>query len=250
MKAILLLILLQIISFESYSQLKCKTLKGSKGDSVLCYHLNGKISTIEYYDMQRERYQHFIAFDNKGKEIYKKEHGCWHGCGSLYVKYHENGSLKSARSTFQPDGGIQYYDVTSYFNEDGSFSHEVDMSRNVHEHILVTPKPLEKPKETKTVVETKKVDSLTLILKNASSRKVRILIGRTGSYDSKKVYVLKKNTELEIGKYLPLKDVDDPLKYFEIDIIPAKLKSDQFRLESSTYTTGLKRYVYVFTIQD
>jgi hypothetical protein len=115
-------------TIQVMSQLNCKTLNGQFGDSVICYHAGGQISTVEFKDSDQFNYRTFYAFDTKGNKIFEGGHGYKHGGGSLDLNYHSNGCLYTARATFQPDGGIQYYDVTTYFNEDGSFNRREDNS--------------------------------------------------------------------------------------------------------------------------
>jgi hypothetical protein len=54
-----------------------------------------------------------------GNKVLETGHGLLHGSASLDVKYHSNGAIKSARRTFQPDGGIQHYDATTFYHVTG-----------------------------------------------------------------------------------------------------------------------------------
>lgn len=242
----LLIIAYSLLCFsESHAQLKCKTLKGKFGDSTTCFHSNGKVSTIDFAGAEADRYRHFIAFDYKGNEMYKNEHGCRHGCGSLDIKYFPNGSIQSARKTFQPDGGIQHYDNTTFFKEDGTFSHEEDNSWDtLHERIQVVPIENPNPPRKELKSETKLMDSLICIVKNTNSYKVELLVANPGN-SKKKVIKIKKHQEIILGKYLPANGKEDPLLYFDVDIIPSKkLKRTYFILQIDV-KSGTNRYLYI-----
>ncbi len=210
-----------LLPFLGLAQLNCKTITVSKGDSVLCYHVNGKVATISYPDPTWERYTHTLIYDQNGNQVYKGSQGYRHGGGSLYLKYYANGAVSSARSTFQPDGGIQYYDVTTFFNEDGTFNREEDHSMHTHRPTLFDPTTIIK---TQPVVQPlmQKADSVELFIKNTTGKKVSILVQAKGSKDRTLVHIKKK--EVSIGKYVPLKGNQDPHIYFEIIIVPNKKK--------------------------
>mgnify|MGYP006145958251 CR=1 FL=1 len=218
-----LLLLGFLVPFLSFSQLNCKTIKVSKGDSVLCYHQNGRISTIIYPDPTWERYTHTTVFDQNGNEVYKGSQGYRYGGGSLYLKYYGNGAVSSARSTFQPDGGIQYYDVTTYFNEDGTYQREEDNSRNTHRPTLFSPQTEVRTQPT-TPVKTPKVDSVEVVFKNTTGKKVSVLVQSKDSKEKILVHIKKK--EVSIGKYLPVKGNHDPNAYFDLILLPTKKKNN------------------------
>lgn len=231
---------------ESLAQLKCKTLKGKFGDSTTCFHLNGKVSTIDFTGSESDRYRHFIAYDSKGNEMYKAEHGCWHGCGSLDVKYYPNGSIQSARKTFQPDGGIQHYDNTSFFNEDGTFNHEEDNSWDtMHERIEVVPVENTKQSRKQVKSEVKAVDSLICIVKNTNPYKVELLVANPGDFSKKRIVKIKKHQEINLGSYLPTSGKEDPLLYFDIDIIPSKRSKRTHFIFQTDFKSENNRYLYI-----
>lgn len=196
----LFLLLLSILSSQLYAQIGCKKLKGIGGDSTVCFHKNGKVSTIDFEIVEHDRYFEFRAYDTKGNESLKTHHGYLHGGASLDVTYYENGAIRTARKTFQPDGGIQHYDATSFFNEDGTFHHEEENSWD-KELTLRTPPIYDFPEPKKAVVEPKN-DTVFVFLKNASSRKIEILINKKTGSDQSEKFVLKKQSEQAIGYFI------------------------------------------------
>lgn len=239
MKKSYLIIFLLFNFAPVWSQLNCHTIKVFSGDSTICKHQNGTISTISFPSRQHEWYFHFLAFDVNGNKVLETGHGLLHGSASLDVKYHSNGAIKSARKTFQPDGGIQHFDVTTFYNEDGTFSHEEDNSWDKQ-----LTHPNFEPSQPVFVVQQKpyQEDSLSFHIKNTTNRKVKVLVGYTGKSVNKEIITIKKNALVKIGKYLPVRNDNDPNLYFDLDVLPNHrfvqpklIWSNDFLIERNSY---------------
>jgi hypothetical protein len=61
------------------------------------------------------------------------------GHGSVDVEYYPSGAIKKAHATSQPDGGIQYGDITHYFDEIGNVTSVVDLSDDGPGRMITTP---------------------------------------------------------------------------------------------------------------
>jgi hypothetical protein len=239
----LFLLLVSVFSSQSFAQIGCKKLKGRGGDSTICYHKNGKVSTIDFETVEHDRYFEFLAYDAKGNESLKAHHGYLHGGASLDVTYYENGAIRTARKTFQPDGGIQHFDATSFFNEDGTFNYEQDNSWD-KEVTLRTPAIYDFPEPKKAVVEPKK-DTVFVYLKNASSRKIEVLINKkTGSDQSEKV-VLKKQSEQQIGYFISQGKNEKVEELWDVFLIPSR-KTSKIKRISAPELSSKNKQVIVF----
>ncbi|MES2800596.1 MAG: hypothetical protein V4638_11310 [Bacteroidota bacterium] len=244
-----LLFLLTLSLFTVNAQLKTKVLKGKLGDSTLSYHANGKVSTIDFRSDANFRFNTFIAFDNKGKEIHKGEHGYRHGGAGLYPKYYENGQLSSVRETFQPDGGIQYYDVTSYYNEDGTFNRKEDYSLNTERETLMyvpqepgTPSKKEEIKEEKKTSSIVAIDSTQLVIKNSTRKKVTIVVANKNT-DEVFIYKVKRNQELAIGEFLSKKGDFNPKNYYVVNVVANDPKSANYAVVWIEKVSTIKKTV-------
>jgi hypothetical protein len=216
------LLLLVFIFFQLavFAQLNCKTKQLTNGDSTRCYYANGKLSTISFPDTRHKRYTHFIAYNSSGTVVFEGEQGYLHGSSGLDVTYHSTGAVSTIRRTFQPDGGIQHYDETFYFKEDGSFSHSIDNSWDrqvtfIQEPIVQPKKPA--PNECMPVPQK---DSVSLYIQNSTTRTVRILIGKLGSPDEKKLIKIRNDKKVLVGYYIPMNNEQAPTRYFDIDVLP------------------------------
>jgi hypothetical protein len=102
----------------------------SNSDSTFeyTYFKNGKISTKRLRLSDKIRFGYLKAFKVDGNEIYSMSTRIVGGHASVYVEFYPSGAIKKAHATDQPDGGIQYGDVTHYFDEIGNVTSVVDLS--------------------------------------------------------------------------------------------------------------------------
>jgi len=216
------LLLLVFIFFQLavYAQLNCKTKHLTTGDSTRCYFADGKISSIRYPDTKHERYTHFIAFNSAGTIVFEGEQGYLHGSSGLDIEYHATGSVKTIRRTFQPDGGIQHDDETFYFKEDGSFSHSIDNSWD--RQVTFIQEPIVQPKQAapNECMPVPQKDSIALYIQNSATHTVRLLIGKLGSPDEKKLIKIRNDKKVLVGYYIPMNNEQAPTRYFDIDVLP------------------------------
>jgi hypothetical protein len=120
MKAIYFLLFLLVQTPALFAQLDCKTVAQSDGSTVKkCYHKNGTISTIETWDKDK-RFGNLKSFNNQGKELFSRGLRTIGGHASAQVTYFPNGQVKSIYYSDAPDGGIQYYNSTTQFDEVGN----------------------------------------------------------------------------------------------------------------------------------
>ncbi|MFN5846221.1 MAG: hypothetical protein ACK46O_10975 [Flavobacteriia bacterium] len=197
------------------AQLNCKTFKGKFGDSIVCFHSGGQKSTLEYRYSESFNYWIFIAFDTKGNKIFEGGHGYRHGGGSLDVNYHSNGCISRVRSTFQPDGGIQYSDVTAYFNEDGSFKSRED---NSPDRTTLMPVEISPQKHMEQTVYEK--ESVQFVLKNLTGRKLNIYLISKKDPNDRRIIVLRKNKEYTIGYVERESEKFGIFDQYQIEVLP------------------------------
>ena len=235
--------------FSLNSQLNCKKYDGRFGDSTICFHQNGSKSTIEFHDRENDRYKWFIAFDNRGNKIFEGGHGYRHGGGSLYVKYHPNGCISSARSTFQPDGGIQYHDATSFFDEDGTFLRREDNSWDRHvtvpthiQYEKVEEKIVKKPKD-------KPKDSVHYYIRNNSGKKMTLYLTQPKDPEFKKLVVLKRNKTLDAGKFEKISPNMTIFDIYRIDVLPTKKTYRTVLINSPELNSNGKEYLLLVHIE-
>jgi hypothetical protein len=130
MRSLCILLSVLFFSLHSFSQLNQKYVEKQDGAYVYCYHKNGKLSTEEFRNSSSQYMAegYAKAFDNTGKEIYNQITSRSGLLSSVMFTYYENGAVKSAEYSSHPDGGIQWYKKTTYFDEAGKITNEFEMS--------------------------------------------------------------------------------------------------------------------------
>ncbi len=126
--------LLVILGNTGNAQLNQKQVEKAEGTYVYCYHKNGKLSTEEFRNSSSQYMAsgYAKAFDNTGKEIYNQPTSRSGLLSSVIFVYYENGAVKSAEYNSHPDGGIQWYKKTTYFDESGKITDEYEFSDDMH----------------------------------------------------------------------------------------------------------------------
>lgn len=128
---VVFLILLQ--SLPVSAQLKCKTTNQADGSTIKqCFHQNGQISTLESWDKDK-RFGNIKGYTNQGKELFS--HGLRNvgGHASVSLTYFPNGQLEKVYFSDAPDGGIQFYNSTTRFDEKGN---QTEFSETKYPHEL------------------------------------------------------------------------------------------------------------------
>lgn len=144
-QALLFLMLFSMCAFSLKAQLKTKRLEIDSGRLEIVYFPSGKVSTRTLTPSYEMRFGYAKAFDIKGNMIFSGSVSRVGGHGGVSFTYHPNGYIKTAHSTFQPDGGIQRHDVTRYYDETGTFIREEDMSYPYKLHTEPLTQPYVKP---------------------------------------------------------------------------------------------------------
>jgi hypothetical protein len=107
--------------FSAVSLLIALSARGQEERNLIkTFFTDGKISTLLTRlsnDLDRGN---AIAFDHAGNEIYRMEVRRYAGHANVEFKFHPNGAVYTAHYTSHPDGGIQWSDITHYFDDQGN----------------------------------------------------------------------------------------------------------------------------------
>jgi len=126
------------------------------------------------------------AYKVDGTEIYSMSTRNVGGHASVYVEFYPSGAIKKAHATDQSDCGIQYGDVTHYFDEIGNMTSVVDLSDDGHGRMVITPTfrhvdPVVPPKkqEKPKVVECATIYSSEIYVVNFTRKPQTIISNKT-----------------------------------------------------------------------
>jgi hypothetical protein len=95
---------------------------------TVSYFTAGQKSTEVSYAESDSRWKKITAYDRTGHVIYETNYGQRYGSSHVDVRYYPDGAVYRTHYTMQPDGGIQYTDITTYYAPDGKVDHEEDNS--------------------------------------------------------------------------------------------------------------------------
>lgn len=257
---LLLSIFLIIFSLSSIAQKKDTTF-------TIRYHSNKKISTKQV-NLRNELYQGYAkAFDKNGKEIYSRQIRNIAGHSSVVFSYYASGAVQKANFTGHPDGGIQWDDVTHYFDENGKVTQIIDNSSDEYGHYKIRIDPVyfsdtiskpyivpttvkELPKK-KEVVACAEIYSTEFYLINVTGKK-RTIIARllNATIDGfEKQVVVSRNDTVKLGSYIEAELFTHPKERVTLEI--KGKKSDKFQLfwEDPKVLGKSKRVYYVIAVK-
>jgi hypothetical protein len=63
-------------------------------------------------------------------------------------------------------------------------------------------------------------DSIALYIQNSSTYTVRILIGKIGGPEEKKLIKIRNDKKVLVGYYIPMNNEQATARYFDIDVLP------------------------------
>ncbi len=168
-------------SFLAAAQLKCKSTNQSDGSTIKqCFHQNGKISTLENWDKDK-RFGTIKGYNNQGKELFSHSLRSIGGHASVSLTYFPNGQVEKVYFSDAPDGGIQFYNSTTRFDDKGN---QTEFSETKYPHQLELEVPLpDTVKRRKPLVEINRVldqkkgrKQIQIVVENKTKRKVEVSI--------------------------------------------------------------------------
>jgi len=143
------------------------------------------------------------AYNQAGQLIYHWEIQHFAGSSQLAFSYYPSGAVQTAHYTSQPDGGIQWSDMTHFFDEFGAIIRVEDLSSDSrgNPNITIQPDVVESAPEKAQCAE---IVETNVYLVNLTSFRKRVVLKPRRPYNEFKaneVYPLKNDT-LFIGSYI------------------------------------------------
>lgn len=114
MKPSFVLLLLLFQSFVGWSQLNCETkLKPDSSSVRTCFHVNGKVSTVETWD-KNQLVGKIVGFNSRGSYLFSHDlKKTW--IDTTYWEYHPNGQVRGVRYLDTASEKYPDYEVTYYY---------------------------------------------------------------------------------------------------------------------------------------
>lgn len=174
-----------LIALGVNAQLSCKTkVLGDGSSEKTCLHKNGKVSTKETWDKD-QRFGTIVVYSNSGVELFNRSLRKVGGHASAYIEYFTNGQVSKIDFSDAPDGGIQFYNSTTKFDEAGNQTdfyetkYPFELEVQPVEPIFTKKETVTEPKQEETkqeVVECAVIKLNAYNIQNSTSAKVRLRI--------------------------------------------------------------------------
>lgn len=188
---------------------------------------NGKVSTQKCYDKDK-RFGKAIAYNLKGAVIYEKELRTIGGHASVYFSYHASGAVQKAEWSSAPDAGIQWYNSTDVFDENGKkISHT---ENNYDDYLRVTAPFIAPVKDTvikqNPLVPTKKDTVVTdknfieVWCINHTYYPIVVKAKDKKTYADAAEKTIQPGDSIKLIQYKFAKAVNEPHKKYSISVAP------------------------------
>lgn len=203
----------------------CRLWGQQKNATERHYYKTGQLSTIVSYDKDN-RWGKAIAYNKAGKQIYEWELRRIAGHASVHFSYNSEGGVEKAEWSSAPDGGIQWYHTTTYFNPDGTINHEV--KDNWDDRVTV-PNELKQtyvvlPPEPKPIRITINYTTEYWFI-NRTPHRIKITATAKDSTGKQQTYRLSFNDSLKGGTITQTNNPDiDPQQFYNFTAEPIKKK--------------------------
>jgi hypothetical protein len=189
------------------------------------YHKNGKISTKSVIFQDDIYWGYAKAYNQKGEEIYSMGTRRAGGHGSVDFYYFDNGAVSKAHYTSQPDGGIQWGDVTHYFDEEGNITNIEDNSSDMYGHprLQITYEPQFEYKENpikQEVVPCAEIYETEVHVINLSGKSITINVANKGNAENIQQQSIPKSIDtLLVKTYIEAQTFTHPKDFLEFNFL-------------------------------
>lgn len=224
-----LVVLLQV--FLASAQLSCKTTSQPDGAAVKqCFHKNGKVSTVESWDKDK-RFGAIKAYNNRGTELFSHALRSVGGHAYVSMTYFPNGQVEKVYFSDAPDGGIQFYNSTTRFDENGNqteffetkYPDQLELRSPVK--VVDTVKPRKPLVEINRVLEPAKKERVDFLIVNKTKSKQRVNLER-GINTADTVLVVPAKKDL----YQMIFPIENQLKFGQNPELSLLQNADRFEL--------------------
>lgn len=178
-------LVLALVVGHTWAQIGRKELRTDTGTVVLHHFKTGGISTREWTD-QDGRWGSSWAYNKRGEVIFHGQTRRFAGHASVRFKYHPNGAVSRVETSDAPDGGIQWYQSTTTFDEEGNKTGFSEQGRDNYGPIprmdwpperfrppSELPLPKEQPKQE--VIACQRMFQTELFVVNPTNAAVRVV---------------------------------------------------------------------------
>jgi hypothetical protein len=237
-RSLLGLIIAICLAFGAHSQ-QSKTINTSDSTIEIYQYKTGKRSADIRYAKASSYWKRVNVYDIHGEIVYTRDYGRKWGSSHVELKFRPEGGVSTARYTMQPDGGIQYFDVTTYFTGDGKVDHEEDRSLGdngqprlnpnfTHQEPAIILKPV-KPNECIPVPA-----SVQVHLINYTSEILHVRYQFRDIVNSGPAYLdIEPSDTTKLGIYYPKGNDQNPLDHYSVSVETKAKNRVEYRIANA-----------------
>lgn len=239
------------------AQYACKTI--TKGDTMYQrgYYTTGQLSTEISYLKSNDRWKNLKVYGKDKTVIYERSYGQRYGSSHVELRYQAGGGVASAHYTMQPDGGIQYTDITTYFKPDGTIDHEEDMSRGndgeihpwpIHmperpQPVVPAPKPATTPQKPAECAPVPGQKQLYVI--NYTSEPLHLTCRYKDIQAAAMGLDIEAADTATVGVYSSFRSVIDPLQHYALQVTNKARTGYQYQVKTIANGDDARQYVMI-----
>lgn len=206
------------------------------------YFQSNEVSALIVLSDNREGFAKAYSID--GKEIYSKSIRRFGGHESVEFRHFESGGVKEANYSSAPDGGIQWYKSTTYFDEVGNVT---GFQENSHEQLLSPLKKIHAP-VVPEVVSCASIHENIIVVHNHSRHTIEYIFTKAGK---EQTFVFRPGEHKQVISYISAEITQVPNDFYTSTIKMKKNKRNKkFKtIIESTKTDSLKTTYHFHVFQ-
>jgi antitoxin component YwqK of YwqJK toxin-antitoxin module len=242
MKSAIYILLLLFFSRYAFAQKEYPDCKQT-------YFTTGELSSKKCFDTNK-RFGKATAYNKTGSIIYEKELRTIGGHASVEFTFYPNGALNKASWSSAPDAGIQWYNSTDIFSEDGKLVSHTENNYDDYLHLTAPYNPKQKDttliKPDSVLSDKKKV--ITYFI-NHTYYSITVMTFDKSNGKLLNERNMKPGDIINVVMYEYTKNNFEPSRKYHFKIIPTSNKKEQRpfikKVSQKTLTNKNKAFYYI-----
>ena len=224
--SILLLIACGLVSAQSVTEMRYESGELAVRQTVLETYRNYGSSIKE---------EKVEVFNKKGEVVFVGSRRNFAGHSRVDLTFHKNGGVKTIKASSAPDAGIQWYKSEYVLDEDGNVVSKWEDSHDTRHNLIEPSKPIQPTfpqkltlEELKKVNPTHQLKVTKVMLHNATTKPIEVLIRTKIGVSETTLKTVKKQSEAQIFMYPSTAQASEPKDRFTLEVRVGRSKKFKF----------------------
>lgn len=235
-------LILFAFKYSLKAQSNCLTEITNNKELKKCFHLNEQISSIEEWNKDKT-WGKLTIYKSDGTPIQDWELRRIHGIAKAEIEFHSNGQVSKVKYSSAPDAGIQRFERTFHFNNEGllTLTEKNDYPPKLSDFVQIEE---EIPQENTVQCAEIWVSKLELVNNSKRTQKLRIKPILPNSQIKEKTISLKPKQRITIDSTIQAQFFQDPINQLNINYIKSNKKANLKLKEAKQLSRNQKTYIY------